>query len=281
MKEIIVAMDFSKCAMNALSYAVVLANAIEANITIVWVDKPTPADSIFDNSLGIYRKEVHKRFEEIIKKYSKGLTKGTMRYKIRSGKVYDEINNQAKYNDANYIVAGTHGISGFEEFWIGSNSNRIVSSSPCPVFTIRQGFVVDKKINKIILPIDSTNETRQKAPYAVDIAKAFNAEIIVLELHGSSVSAIKTRIENYAKQMVEYLEKSKVKHSIANVKASNLTSATLAFAEENKADLIVIMTEQESTTANIFLGPFAQQMVNHSPIPVLSVHPKNFYVTVR
>ncbi len=34
------------------------------------------------------------------------------------------------------------------------------------------------------------------------------------------------------------------------------------------------MTEQETTTANIFLGPYAQQMVNHSPVPVLSMRAK-------
>ena len=42
------------------------------------------------------------------------------------------------------------------------------------------------------------------------------------------------------------------------------------------ADIITIMTEQELTTANLFLGAYAQQMVNHSPIPVLSVHAKEY-----
>jgi nucleotide-binding universal stress UspA family protein len=48
------------------------------------------------------------------------------------------------------------------------------------------------------------------------------------------------------------------------------------------ADLIAIMTEQETTTANIFLGPYAQQMVNHSPIPVLSMRAKELLpITLR
>jgi hypothetical protein len=36
--------------------------------------------------------------------------------------------------------------------------------------------------------------------------------------------------------------------------------------------MISIMTEQEKSTSNLWLGPYAQQMVHHSPIPVLSIH---------
>lgn len=278
MKEIVVGIDFSKGAMNALKYAIMLANRIEANITMVWVDKPTPSDSIFDNAAGAYRKEVHKRFEDIIKKHGKELTKGSLGFKIRAGKVFEEIANQAKYLDAKYVIAGTHGISGFEEMWIGSNANRVVAASPCPVITLRQGYVIGNKINKIILPIDSTIETRQKAPYVADIAKAFNAEVIILGLVISSVTAIRNRVISYSNQMIEFFDTLDIKSSFHEVKSTNVTSDTLKFAEDNNADLICIMTEQETSTANIFLGPYAQQMVNHAPVPVLSVHPKNFYV---
>lgn len=278
MKEIVVGIDFSKGAMNALKYAILLANKIEANITMVWVDKPTPSDSIFDNVAGAYRKEVHKRFEDIIKKQGKELKAGKLNFKIRSGKVFEEIANQARYNDAKYVIAGTHGISGFEEMWIGSNANRVVSASPCPVITLRQSYVVGANINKIILPIDSTIETRQKAPYVADLAKAFNAEVYILGLVISSVTAIRNRVISYSNQMIEFFDALEVKNSFHEIKSTNVTSDTLKFAEENKADMICIMTEQETSTSNIFLGPYAQQMVNHSPIPILSVHPKNFYV---
>jgi len=277
MKEIIVGIDFSKGAMNALNYGILLANKTGANVTMVWVDKPSSADSVYDNTTSVYRKEVHRRFEEIIKKYAKDLKKGSLHYKIRSGKVYAEIGNQAKYNDAQLIIIGTHGISGFEEIWIGSNANRVVSSAPCPVVTIRQGYVVKKKITKIVMPIDSTLETRQKAPYVAQIAKAFDAEVLILGLAISSVSTILKRVQNYSKQMVEYFDKIGIKNSYSEIKALNITSDTLKFAEQNNADMICIMTEQETSASNILLGPYAQQMVNHSPIPVLSIHPKNLY----
>jgi hypothetical protein len=40
------------------------------------------------------------------------------------------------------------------------------------------------------------------------------------------------------------------------------------------ANLISIMTQQETATANLWMGPYAQQTVNRSPIPVLCIRPK-------
>ena len=54
----------------------------------------------------------------------------------------------------------------------------------------------------------------------------------------------------------------------------NVTVDTLAYAETVNADMIAIMTEQESTFSNLLMGSFAQQMITQSRIPVLTVRPK-------
>jgi nucleotide-binding universal stress UspA family protein len=57
-----------------------------------------------------------------------------------------------------------------------------------------------------------------------------------------------------------------------SVETSNLADAMIGYAREVDANLISIMTEQETSTSNLWMGPYAQQVVNHSPIPVLSIH---------
>ena len=64
-----------------------------------------------------------------------------------------------------------------------------------------------------------------------------------------------------------------VKFVINFVTADNTTNSTIEYSQKVNADLIAIMTEQEKTAANFWLGPYAQQMVNNSPIPVLSIQP--------
>ena len=53
----------------------------------------------------------------------------------------------------------------------------------------------------------------------------------------------------------------------------NITELAIDYAKKVNADLIAIMTEQTQSAKNIILGPYAQQMVNHSPIPVISFRP--------
>ena len=54
----------------------------------------------------------------------------------------------------------------------------------------------------------------------------------------------------------------------------NVTQSTIDYAHSVNADMIAIMTEQESNLTSLILGNYAQQMINQSDIPVLSVRPK-------
>jgi nucleotide-binding universal stress UspA family protein len=263
--------------LRALKFAITIANDVEANILLVYVDKPQSTESIHSKRGKEHQDKLIELMEGIVKKYQ-GELKGKLEYKIRKGKVYHEMANQAKYSDAYMLVSGTHGISGFEEFWIGSNSYRFVTSVQCPTLTVRENFIWKQKhIRRIVLPIDSSFETRQKVPYIVEMAKHINAEIHVLGLYSSNQKAIKNLVEGYTKQTIDYIEKSGLKVCVQFNFCENITNTTIKYAQEIKADIIAIMNEQEKDTKNILLGPYAQQMVNHSPIPVLSMHAFEIY----
>jgi len=275
-KIIIVGMDFSEGSLNALNFAVQIANVTDSNIMMVWVDKKKNAGTVYSNAFDP-RLEAKKRFEDLIEEFGPRLKNGKFLYKIRNGKVYKEIVNQAKYHDAFLIVAGTHGTSGFEEFWIGSSAYKIVTYAPCPVITLRYGEDWDSKIEKIVFPVDSSRETRQKINLAAYLAEVYGAEIMILSLYSSKAENLIDLVDRYAGQVKDYLEEREIAYSQHSLECENLTDATIEFAKEKDADLIVIMTEQETTTANILLGTYAQQMVNHSPIPVLSIRSKSIY----
>jgi nucleotide-binding universal stress UspA family protein len=250
-----------------------LANKSSANVQMVWVDNTTSDEVVFEEPSGDERAEKVEMLKEIQAKHKKDLKGGKLDYKIRKGKVYIEVANQAKSSDADIIISGTHGVSGFEEFWIGSNAYRIVTHAPCPVVTIRQGFQV-QDVDRMVLPIDSSQETRQKIPVAANIAEMFNSEVHILSLYSTTLKSVQKRVDNYALQVKQYLDEIKIKHVSEVRESDNITRSTLDYSESIGAGLIVIMTEQETTTANLFLGPYAQQMINHSTIPVLSVRSK-------
>ncbi len=273
MKQVLVAIDFSKTSLNALEYGIFIANKAGASVQMVWVDNTTSDEVAFDGFANEERAENVALLKELKEKHSKSLKPGILDYKVRKGKVYIEIAQLAKSIDADIILTGTHGVSGFEEFWIGSNAYRIVTSAPCPVITLRFDFKV-RDIKKIVIPIDSSQETRQKIPVASQLAQLFDAEVHILSLYSTTVKAVRRRVDNYAQQVENYLSERDIRFISQTWESENITRSTIDYAESVNAELIAIMTEQETTTANIFLGPYAQQMVNHSTIPVLSMRSK-------
>ena len=273
MKQIIVAIDFSKTSLNALAYGIHLANKAKADVQMVWVDNTTSEEVVFEGFAHEERNEKVVLLRELQTKYAKELKGGKLDFKTRKGKVYIEIAQQAKSINADLIITGTHGVSGFEEFWIGSNAYRIVTNAPCPVITLRYDAKVED-MKKIVIPIDSSQETRQKIPIASQVAQLFNAEVHVLSLYSTPLKSVQKRVDNYARQVMEFFDEKDISYVPVIKESDNITRTTIDYAESVGADLIAIMTEQETTTANIFLGPYAQQMINHSTIPVLSMRAK-------
>ncbi len=272
-KKIVVGVDFSDCSMNALEHAVIIARKAKAGITMVWANHLDYSKEIFSVEPDNIQSEVQERFVKLVERYSPQLAAGTrIDYRMEKGKVYKVICHVAKEVDAFLLIVGTHGSSGFEEFWIGSNANRIVSASKLPIITIRAGADSNKILKTIVMPLDSTKITRQKLPITALLAKYFDAEIHILGVYTSTVDNIRYRIKNYVAQSETYLKENGIRYRTVYLDASNITDTVLDYAKKVNANLISIMTEQETTTANLWIGPYAAQMVNHSPIPVLSVH---------
>lgn len=274
-KLILTGIDFSDCSINALEHAVSIAAKANADLTMVWVNRPVSGKEIYQINQEDIVSEAIKRFEQLVKKYQPLLPEGKINFLVRKGKVYQEIVAAADETDAFLIVIGTHGSSGFEEFWIGSNANRIVTATSRPIITIRGGVDISRTIRKIVMPIDSTVESRQKVPLTALIAKYFNAEIFVLAMNTSTFESVREMVKEYVCQVERYLTENEVNYTIQEIEADNITDITIEYAVKIGANLISIMDEQETSTANLWLGPYAQQMVNHSPVPVLCVHAKD------
>lgn len=271
MKKILCAVDFSSGSIHSLEYSLRLARVFGADIEMVWVDNSTESSGLAAISRDL-RLEVKKQFDDLVASHQKSLGRGKLSYRLKKGKVYQEIANLARAEGADLIIAGSHGVSGFEQYWIGSNAFRIVSYSPVPVITVRSDFDVERGIRRIVMPIDSTSETLMKVPITTIFAEAFNAEVLGLALYATSLKSLQRKVESNLSAACKQLSRQGVKSSCESCSSDNITMATIAFAEEHQADLIVIMTEKDTANSSILLGHFAQQMVNNSSVPVLTVN---------
>jgi len=274
MANIIAAIDFSDCSINALEHAVSIASRGSLDVHMIWVNNPSiTKTTIYSDSASELIDEIRKQFGKLVEKYSLMLSDSKIDFVIREGKVYREIIDEAKEMESICIVMGTHGVSGFEQFWIGSNANKLISVSQCPVITLRAGIDAKHELKCILLPVDSTLDTRQKVPFTAYLARLYDAEVYVLSIYASKYKSIQKRVDEYTDQVCDYLEDEGIKYHRDTLSCDNLTTGTIEYAKHIRANLISIMTEQETSPFNLLVGPYAQQMVNNSPYPVLSINP--------
>ncbi len=274
MKKIIVPIDFSPNACNALQYAINFANKIDAGIRITFIKK----DKNYENQflLKEFVSSGISKAEDFLKKIianNQSLLKNPFEYRVRHGNIAEEITNEAKYNDAEMIIMGTHGASGFQEFWMGSNAFRVVSSSPCPVITVPDNYKI-KKIETIVLPIDMTVATREKVNFTAELAQKFQSKVLILGVTEGNYPRIVNKVKKYVSQVEKLLNSKKIANDSFQLSGKNIADVIMDFSVGNKARLISIMTEQTPNIANAIMGTYAQQTVNHSSIPVLSIRPK-------
>lgn len=277
-KKILIPLDFSETAILALQHGTFMASLFRADIILLHVVKPnwtvfsientpTPLDSLQYQTERAMQK-LEELAEEIRKEHA--LNVETL---CETGRVCPIIISAVDKHNADLIVMGTHGSSGFEERFIGSNAYKVVNDAHCPVITI-QAHAERKGFKDIVLPIDNSLFSRQKVNHSIKIAQQYGSTIHLLGLHGTEDEAEMNKMRLKLKQIEEYIEKHGLVYDKQIRDGVNYAKMTMAFAEEINADLIIIMTEWEETITGLFIGHFARQIVNHSRIPVMSIRPE-------
>ncbi|MCF8332670.1 MAG: universal stress protein [Bacteroidales bacterium] len=272
MDKLLVGTDFSKGSLHAFEYALKIAHDTNARLRVVWVDNNTNRELAFHKNVNVGRIDARKNIEELFEKYKEHPVIQNMDYRLLKGRVGPEISRHADEFGADLIIAGTHGVTGFEEYWIGSKANRIVIYSNCPTLTVHYGYSFREKIGRILMPIDNTSETLQKLPFTAELAEVYNSSIYLLGIYSTVLKSMHKKVDKMAQQAQDYLEKRNIAYNRECIETENIARDILNFSRENDYDMISIMTEQETTVNNMLLGKYAHQIVNNSNIPVLSVH---------
>jgi len=142
-KKILLPTDGSEHSFEALRYASSFARQFNIAICILTVIEihhsiyDVYADEI---ALDIQESKiatlVNQRLDEIEQKAKEYGIKNIEKV-TRFGSPYQEIVNVAKERDVDLIVIATHGRSGIAHFLVGSVTEKVIRTAPCPVLVVR------------------------------------------------------------------------------------------------------------------------------------------------
>jgi nucleotide-binding universal stress UspA family protein len=278
--KILIPVDFSKTSLNAIKYAAFMAQYTKGELVLVHVQSKTelldiilPAIKLKDASVitdFLYDK-LEKVASDVRKRY--GITVSSY---VTTGHVTSEIIAMAEETKSTMVVMGTHGKDSENGFFLGSNAYRVLTKSDMPVMTVqvaadRLGF------QNILVPIDTSDHSRQKVDSAIFMADKFAAHLHVigiLHTHSKGEENYKFKMETIMEQIKKMAAKKKVICTTDVQFADNRAKKTLAYAKKVKADLIISMTDQNAEFSSIVLGNYIHQLTNESKIPVLCIPPE-------
>jgi nucleotide-binding universal stress UspA family protein len=272
MKNIIVPVDFSTPSENALKAAVRIAKQHQARLIIVHMLEFQEVNLSKEEKSeeGRYLIELtQKRFDKFLdKNYLKGVSIQTA---VRNYKVFSELNQVAKEHHGDLIVMGSHGSSGVQEVFIGSNTEKIVRTSNIPVLVIKD----DKEFAPLkgVFACDFKLESKQVFIKAMTLFKRLQIEVSLLYVNLPASSFQSTnQIDN---QIAEFSNTLTDAYKFAPEEVSifsdfSVESGVFHFAEKKQADIIGIPTHGRKGLSHFFSGSIGEDMVNHSSLPVIT-----------
>ena len=259
--NILVGFDNSKSAKIALEKAADTAKRFDAKLHALYVFQEGKADPTEIQQAVL---EVGNRLDIDIELV------------MRTGKVYNEISISERELGADMVIIGTHGSSGWQPFWIGSNAFRVASAANCPVITILETTKEDP-LTDILLPLDNDETTRQKVPYAAMMAQAFDATVHIYSVTKGTDKSVQSKLNAYGRQTEKYLHERGIRTTYETQFGGDVTKNILEYSKKVRAGLVMIMADTESKS--FIMGSYSQDIVNNSKAPVMVMHSRDLALT--
>ena len=274
--KILVPIGFSEQSIIALGQAFNLAKIKNSDVVLLSViEGQSMIQSLFlDDKSDELKGKVKSKLEDIASVYSAkyGVDTDTM---VAKGRVYEEVNKVADMISADLIVMGTNGVNSKSKF-IGSNAEKVVRLSKCPVITIKGKSHRDGCEN-IILPLDLEKQTKEKVTYALEYARYWDATIRIVSVILRDNNDVRSKLIKNIKQVEQFILDAGVKCTSEIIEGEKkITLGDFVFDYEKKfdADMIMIMTKKEELTLSNNISVTARYIINNSDIPVMSIRPK-------
>ncbi|WKK79182.1 universal stress protein [Marivirga arenosa] len=277
MKKILVPTDFSDQAKYALKLATEIAKKTDAELILLHVVE-IPGQQSFnttgeanhaDGMEGVYimkmielgKKKLHAlKDDEILE----GLN---VHAKLEAGNTFYNISSIVNEHNPDIIIMGTSGSSGVDEILIGSNAEKVVRNAKCPVLTLKEEISL-ASIDNIVFASSLKNDDKELANKLKEIAKLSYAKIHLLKVNTPNNFESST---NTNKRMDEYMKNNGLEAEKHIHNGINEEEGILEFAKENNIDLIAMGTHGRKGLMHLLSGSIAEDVVNHSKRPVLTL----------
>jgi len=290
-KMVLCPIDFSEFSVSAYRHALSLAEHYEAKLVahhIVELWRHPAAD--FAASAGLYeeysqalRESGKKQLQEFVENHTHDEIQPDL--VVQVGVAADSILSIAQLQKADVIVMGTHGRRGFDRLMLGSVTDRVMRTAPCPVLAASKpphGSVATGKerghvhhLSRILFCADFSENSERALRYAISATAEYDAELTLLHVLEGVPSPAKT--EEATAAAAERLDKvippegRKTLKIKTAVRIGKTCAQIIQFALEAQIDLVTMGVRGRGALDVAVFGSTTYRVMQLGSCPVLAV----------
>jgi nucleotide-binding universal stress UspA family protein len=273
--KIVVLIDYSEASLQAAEEAALIASKFDSELQLMHISSKkqsqnliTPGIPFFDTP-ETHEEEYYAKIEQL-EKVKANLAK---RHKVvvtcfeNKGDFIDVLKQHMKHFSVDLIVLGARKRNWLKQLLFADKARSVIRNVDCEVLCVHSESKT-ATLKKIVLTVGKS-VPKKKIRIAYEFAKKFTARIYLVALNTpekkSHDQSTETLIASY-----RYLKDiSNIPIECRTVAGKSIAETALHYAKVVGADLILIDKGSESDLQSSWSG----NIVNHSPIPVLSVQP--------
>ena len=298
-KRILVPLDGSPLAEQALSCAMTLVQGLSAQLVLlqaIWI--PPDVQQTLDESDARLADAVTQLTEEAtgyLRALAEQLREAGVetRTAVEHGPAADAIVDYAGQADIDGIVMATHGYSGIKRWTHGSVAERVLQVVRVPLLLVRVGehdlardWRQPMTCRRILVPLDGSPTAEQILPTVTTVAQGLGAELILFQVPIAYVTGwmtgewylpvqgvLDTAEENshsYLEAVAGRLEEEGLEVS-TSTSIGSVADCIVEYAEANQVDLIAMCTHGRTGLARWALGSVADRVLRAGSNPILLV----------
>ncbi|CAN5368150.1 hypothetical protein BH23BAC1_BH23BAC1_31440 [soil metagenome] len=254
-KNILIPIDFSGSAQNAVQYALTIFKNHSVEIDFIYVNS---TDKNLEN------KEIQKKFEEFDNKHLKHVP-FIYRFTLVEGELIPELTNAVSKFGSDLMIMCTMGREDPSEL---SNTSSMICQVDCPVIVVPQ-----KYTNHQIKNIGYANDYKEIKAASVlepiwDFALNFKAKVFLFHIvpDKKAMPVPVTTVEDTLDYYLESLE-----HEYMYVSNEDVDHAINECIREKKIDLLVVLSRAHGKNKLDSEGKLITHLSRHSSIPILTL----------
>lgn len=278
MKKILVPTDFSKQAQIAIDVAVDIALHANAQLILMHVVEEASGTSFnITGEVNMSRGWEDKVFTmKLIEKSKKQMTKlfedvkakgVKVKQEVRIGTAFHGIRDIITEQKVDLVVMGTAGRTKIEGMIIGSNTEKVVRHSRCPVLTVNKK-PVSTDFKNIVYATSMSKDEETFSRIVRTTQQMYDATIHLVRINTPGNFQRDAVIKKY---MQDFAKKLQLKNYTMNI-FNDLSEeeGIIYFADSIDADMIAMATRGRTGFAHVLAGSIAEEVAAHARRPVLT-----------